>query len=89
MNRSELNQILLTEGFYPFSYDLNGGPAPEAHILENRGYEWAVYYSERGDHVAEEVFFSESEACEFFLDRMRSDPSTRPRAERPPLPPSF
>ncbi len=87
MNRSELKQILETEGFYPFSYDLGGGPAPESHILEDRAYEWAVYCSERGNHVSEEVFFSESEACEFLLNRMRNDPSTKPRADRPRLPP--
>lgn len=59
MNRSELRRLLEAGGFYPFVYDLDGGPVVESHVLENRGYEWVVYYSERGSHDAKEVFFDE------------------------------
>lgn len=79
MTVSELKRILEAEGFRQDVYSLTGGLPNEAYCLENRGYEWAVYYSERGERSGERIFFSESEASEFFLQRMRRDPTTKPR----------
>jgi hypothetical protein len=76
---SELKQILEAEGFRPDMYSLTGGLPNEAHCIEDRGYVWAVYYSERGLRSEERIFPNESEACEFFLRRIRSDPTAKPR----------
>lgn len=77
MNRRELRQILGAEGFRPDMYSLDGGQPNEAHAIEDRVTEWAVYYSERGERTEERLFRSESDACEFFLARIRTDPTAR------------
>jgi hypothetical protein len=76
---NELKQILEAEKFRPDMYSLTGGLPNEAHCIEDRGYEWAVYYSERGERSEERIFPNESEACEFFLRRIQSDPTAKPR----------
>ena len=53
MTVSELKRILEAEGFRQDVYSLTGGLPNEAYCLENRGYEWAVYYSERGERSGE------------------------------------
>ncbi len=79
MTRDDLARILEAEGFRPDMYSLTGGLPNEAHCLEDRGREWTVYYSERGERSEERTFAHESEACEFFLLRIRSDPTAKPR----------
>jgi hypothetical protein len=78
VTRDELKHILEVEGFRSDLYSLAGGLPNEAHCLEDRGYAWAVYYSERGRRSEERTFAGESDACEFLLRRMRSDPAARP-----------
>ena len=79
MTVTELKRILNAEGFRPDMYSLAGGLPNEAHCIEDRGSEWAVYYSERGERSEERLFLSETEACEFFLERIRGDPTAKPR----------
>ena len=79
VTRGELRHILEVAGFRSDMYSLTGGLPNEAHCLEDRGREWAVYYSERGQRNEERTFANESDACEFFLGRIRSDPTAKPR----------
>ena len=85
MNRRELQAILEAEDFLRSAYELEGGTPDDTYCLEGRGYEWAVYYSERGQRNDEEIFFSEDEACNYFLELMRRTPSTK-RRRREELP---
>lgn len=77
MNKNELQKILNEEGFSPDCYDLDGGLLPERYTLANDAGEWSVYYSEHGLKTGKRSFATESEACEFFLDELREDPTTK------------
>ncbi len=77
MNKDELSRILKQEGFRPDAYDLEGGDQDERYCLgESRGV-WSVYYSERGLQSGKRDFGGEKEACEYLLQLLRKDPSTR------------
>lgn len=73
MDIANLKQRLEAEGFPADMYSLSGGLPNETYCLEQRGNRWAVYYSERGKRSGEHLFSNESDACEFFLSRLRSD----------------
>ncbi|MBX3433468.1 MAG: hypothetical protein KF847_09120 [Pirellulales bacterium] len=77
MNKNELREILKREGFDPDSYDLDGGLLPEKYTLSEEAGVWSVYYSERGLQTGKRTFATEGEACEYFLDEMRDDPTTK------------
>ncbi len=38
---------------------------------------WQVYYFERGEKRAERWFANEAAACDYLLDQIRNDPTTR------------
>lgn len=78
MNTSEL-QAALCNDFDPRAYSLEAGSIPpdEALCLRHEGGAWVVYYSERGLQTGKQAFGTESEACEFFLKALVSDPTTR------------
>jgi hypothetical protein len=77
MNTMELREILNQEGFNPDSYDLEGGLLPEKYTLAEEAGTWSVYYSERGLQTGKRTFPTEAAACEYFLDKMRDDPTTK------------
>ena len=77
MNKNELREILSREGFDADSYKLDGGLLPEKYTLSEEAGAWSVYYSERGSQTSKRIFAIEAEACEYFLDEMRSDPTTK------------
>jgi hypothetical protein len=77
MDRISLRILLDTEGVDPESYSLDGGMPFESYVLEPRGSEWVVFYSERGLRAGEEVFGTEDEACGRLLDSILRDPTTR------------
>jgi hypothetical protein len=77
MNRDDLKQILVQENFRPNTYSLNGGEPEEALCLSPEDGRWYVYYSERGMQTDRKGFDGESDACEYFLQKMRADPTTR------------
>ncbi|MCB5282010.1 hypothetical protein QK292_05315 [Arthrobacter sp. AL08] len=90
MNRSELKTVLESEGYKTNAYELEGGTPDDTYCLEDRGHEWAVYYSERGCRFEEQIFFTENDACKDFLRLMRRTPSARVRnGEELPRPPMF
>lgn len=77
MKRDELKQILMREQFKPNTYSLSGGEPSEALCLSFENGRWYVYYSERGLQTDKTRFDSESDACLYFLEKMRADPTTR------------
>ncbi len=76
MNRQDLELILNQENFRKGTYSLTG-EADEALCLTFESSEWCVFYSERGLQSGKTKFSSESEACEYFLQKMRADPTTK------------
>jgi len=64
-------------GTRPDAYDLDGGTPSECYCLVRREDRWVVSYSERGEINEIASFATEHEACAFFLDLMRSEPTTR------------
>ena len=77
MNKSELRDILIKENFKPSAYSLDQQLVDEALCLRCNDNGWFVFYSERGQQVGKEYFDDESSACVFFLEEMRSDPTTK------------
>lgn len=77
MNTNELREILNQERFDPDSYDLDGGLLPEKYTLAEEAGMWSVYYSERGLQTGKRTFATEAEACEYILDKLRGDPTTK------------
>lgn len=86
MNRAELVGILRREGFLPISYNVADENKTEAYTLKHdlsgivgRPSKWSVFYSERGLRTGERIFPTETLACEYFLEWIRQDPSTKGR----------
>jgi len=77
MNSADLFTILVTEGFRSSAYSLESEDKDEALCLRVEGHGWCVYYSERGLQTDKTYFLDESSACEFFLNEMREDPTTK------------
>jgi hypothetical protein len=79
MDRHKLEQVLRHERVKDSSYSLaasNFDP-DEALCLRQEGREWCVYYSERGLRTGRRAFPTESEACLFMLESLRSDPTVK------------
>jgi hypothetical protein len=80
LTRADLQVILPREGFPPDSYRLFGGfGAGECYVLDHGPAGWEVYYSERGTKSSLRVFSTQGQACRYFLDLLRDDPTTRSR----------
>ncbi len=77
MNKNELQDALNREGISPDCFDLEGGLLPERYTLAEELGTWSVYYSERGLQTGKRTFISENEACEYLLNTVRDDPTTR------------
>lgn len=52
------------------SYSFEGGLPNEALCISRQGAEWEIYYSERGKKTNLMKFKTESEACEYFYERL-------------------
>ncbi len=76
MKFQELRTVLEKRNYRSDSYSL-GKPRDESYCLENLGSQWAVYYSERGLQSGKKTFDSEEEACNYFLDLIERDPTTK------------
>jgi hypothetical protein len=48
LDRKRLAALLTRRGVAAAAYSLSGGHPSECYVLDHRGYEWVVYYSERG-----------------------------------------
>ena len=76
MNVGDLRATLMKERFNPRAYSLDE-QKDEALCLRFENGEWCVYYSERGLETGKMCFADETTACEYFLEKMRSDPTTK------------
>jgi hypothetical protein len=77
MNKNDLRDILIIEKFRPSAYSLEKEVKDEALCLRQDEKGWCVFYSERGLQTGKEYFKDESSACDFFIEEMRSDPTTK------------
>jgi hypothetical protein len=55
------------------AYALSGDHPSECYVMDHRGHEWTVYYSERGSESGLETFRSEDLACRHLLDLVARD----------------
>jgi hypothetical protein len=78
---------LVERDINPACYELEGRPVEGAHVLEQQGDGWHVFYTERGETFNERVFASESDACEYFLKEITKTESTTMDALRKHPPP--
>ena len=79
MDRQELQRVLRHERIKDSSYSLvasNFDP-DETLCLRQVGQEWVIYYSERGLQTGKRSFPTEAQACEYFLESLRSDPTVK------------
>ncbi len=75
MNTKDLREALRKEGIRDDVYDLSGGHLPETYTLAEECGRWVVYYSEKGLESGKRKFASESEACEYFMNELKNDPT--------------
>ena len=58
----------------PNAYSLSGGLPNEQYVLgEEANGQWEVYYSERGQKTGLKVYDSESNACNYFREKIKHD----------------
>jgi hypothetical protein len=77
MNKDDLHKTLIEENFNPSAYSLDDDFKDEALSLRWEEGRWSVYYSERGLKTGKIDFDDEDSACEYFINEMRSDPTTK------------
>jgi hypothetical protein len=77
MDRGSLKPFLTAEGIDPESYTLDDATRDEAYVLDQRGRQWVVYYSERGLETGLEHFDAEDAACRHLMDLLLRDSTTR------------
>lgn len=79
MNTEELQAVLEARGIRARSYSLGSGDQNERYCLERSRGGWAVFYSERGERNDERWFEAEDAACDYLLQIIMEDPTTRTR----------
>lgn len=69
MNRKELKHKLDKLDIYPEFYSLEGNILPDRIVLYHNYNKWEVFYfDERGNRDNENVFFSETDACNYIYE---------------------
>ena len=76
MNRSELEKKLNALGIRRDAYAWSGLPN-EQYVLAYENNKWEVYYSERGTKTGLKEFQDEGRACNYMLELISKDLSTR------------
>lgn len=77
MNLHELALLLDRSGIRPDAYSLEGGVPDDRYCIEKRGSLWYVYYAERGQRNVERLVITEDDACQYLLEVLQRDPSTK------------
>lgn len=49
----------------------------ESFVICERDGHWVVYYAERGEQTNLHTFATEADACDYLLQELRNDPTTR------------
>ena len=75
MQLKSLEEALIAGKFR--GWYLNGGLLNETCTIGKTARGWEFYYSERGQKSGLKIFASESKACEYFLNTMSGDSSTK------------
>lgn len=76
MTRQEFLEEVRKEGINPRTFDLDN-VKHECYVLNSDYYDYRVYYSERGSEYNIRHFVTESEALEYLLEKLKSDPTTK------------
>jgi len=71
--RADLEAHLVTLGLRRGTYELFGGHADHAIVVDHRAQGWVVFYSERGSESNLATFDDEADACAELLARVISD----------------
>ena len=71
MTVEQLEKELETMGIPQELYSIMVGGLPNEKLCIAKEDKWQVYYSERGSKSGLKMFETESEACEFFLQKMK------------------
>jgi hypothetical protein len=82
LDRERLAGWLAKRGVDPAAYSLEGGHPSERYVLDQRGNEWVVFYSERGLETGLRSFQTEDLACRHLVDLLWKDHTVRPERER-------
>jgi hypothetical protein len=77
MNREQLQNKLISDGFPKDAYNLKGGLPNEVYCLGKHNGNWEVYYSERGQKTNLRLFTLETEACDYFYAFISQDMSIK------------
>jgi hypothetical protein len=77
MNKQQLLQAIRKEGIREDAFDLDGGHFSETYTLPESYGRWFVYYGERGVESGRKEFATQSQACEYLLNLLKNDPTTR------------
>ena len=67
----ELERVLLELGISEDLYSVMTGGLPNEKLCIVKEDKWQVYYSERGKKSGLKIFETETEACEYFLRKMK------------------
>jgi hypothetical protein len=78
LDRERLAGWLVKRGVDPAAYSLEGGHPSERYVLDRRGNEWVVFYSERGLETGLRSFQPEDLACRHLVDLLWKDHTVRP-----------
>lgn len=77
MKKNELKGKLEVEGFNPYLYSLNDLKMGALCLKESYGTWLVKYYEPNGILTMEKLFSSEDEACDYFYETLKQDPTTR------------
>jgi hypothetical protein len=77
MTKDDLRRETKRLGIRPDAFSLDNVDANETYVLAFDGRKWRVYYSERGQESDVRQFDGESEACDYLLQLLLTDFSTR------------
>ncbi len=77
MKRDELREEARKAGVRDDAYSLEGGLPSERDVLDSGPHGWFVYYSERGLRTGLRSFASEDAACDYLLELLIEDETTR------------
>jgi len=77
MNREDVRREARANGIRDDAYSFEGGLPSERYVLEPTDDGWRVFYSERGLRTNERTYRTEDSACQYLLELLLEDPTTR------------
>lgn len=77
MDRKKLKAIADREGIREDAFSLEGQDKHHRYVLKVEEGGWATYFVERGERLGVEQFDTEDEACEYLLQQLLRDRTTR------------